>query len=130
MAVDQGKPLEILRLISSHLARPMQRHARLHVGRGSGLADHAEVNVALTTLPIVVRVKLFVALGNYNPIVHDRFFWMVDKILHSGIQGHHALQIISYKTIIEIEGSENRKARLFGTLQGPEGGALATCEVD
>ena len=73
-------------------------------------------------------MNIFVALGDYNAVVNYRLIRMMNKILYCGIQRHHVLEISAYKAIIEIEGCEDRKARLFRTVQGPEACALAVRE--
>src|SRR5260370_25328095 len=129
MAVKEGKPADVLRLITSRLTCPMKGNARLYIRRQACLAHHAEMGVNAPIVPIVVGMFIFLALGDYHCVVNDSPVRMGDKILDSRIEGSRMFEIFLNAAHIEIDADEGWEAGLFGAVQHPETGGLATREV-
>ncbi len=129
MAVEERKPADVLRLITSRLPCPVKGNARLYIRRQACLAYHAEMGVNAPIVPIVVGMFIFLALGDYHCVVNDGLVRMGDKILDRRVEGSRVFQIFFDATHIEIDADEGWEAGLFGTVQHPETGGLAAREV-
>src|SRR5258706_15902046 len=129
MGVEQGKPADILRLIPSRLACPVKSDARLYFWRQACLAHQPELGLNAPIVPIVIRMFVFLALGDHFSIVNYALVRMGDKILDRGIEGSCVFQILLDAAQIKIDKNEGREPGLFGTIQHPEAGGLAARKI-